>query len=53
MMPLQKITPCLWFDREAEEAARFYVSVFRNVGSETSAITARRASKPTAVPKAR
>ena len=26
----QKITPCLWFDSEAEEAARFYVSVFRN-----------------------
>jgi predicted 3-demethylubiquinone-9 3-methyltransferase (glyoxalase superfamily) len=23
-----KITPCLWFDTEAEEAARFYVSVF-------------------------
>jgi predicted 3-demethylubiquinone-9 3-methyltransferase (glyoxalase superfamily) len=21
----QKITPCLWFDSEAEEAARFYV----------------------------
>jgi predicted 3-demethylubiquinone-9 3-methyltransferase (glyoxalase superfamily) len=26
----QKIAPCLWFDHEAEEAARFYVSVFRN-----------------------
>lgn len=25
-----KITPCLWFDNEAEEAARFYVSVFPN-----------------------
>jgi len=24
----QKITPCLWFDERAEEAARFYVSVF-------------------------
>lgn len=22
------LTPCLWFDKEAEEAARFYVSVF-------------------------
>ncbi len=22
-----KISPCLWFDREAEEAARFYVSL--------------------------
>lgn len=25
---MNTITPCLWFDREAEEAARFYVSVF-------------------------
>ena len=27
---MQKITPFLWFDDKAEEAARFYVSVFRN-----------------------
>jgi predicted 3-demethylubiquinone-9 3-methyltransferase (glyoxalase superfamily) len=26
----QKITPCLWFDTEAEEAANFYVSIFSN-----------------------
>jgi predicted 3-demethylubiquinone-9 3-methyltransferase (glyoxalase superfamily) len=26
---MQPITPCLWFDTQAEEAARFYVSVFR------------------------
>ena len=25
---MQKITPCLWFDTEAEEAAEFYVSLF-------------------------
>ncbi len=25
-----KITPCLWFDTEAEEAANFYVSIFKN-----------------------
>ncbi len=24
----QKIVPCLWFDSEAEEAAKFYVSLF-------------------------
>jgi predicted 3-demethylubiquinone-9 3-methyltransferase (glyoxalase superfamily) len=24
----QKITPCLWFDGRAEEAAEFYISVF-------------------------
>lgn len=27
---MNKITPCLWFDRNAEEAVRFYTSVFRN-----------------------
>ena len=26
---IQQISPCLWFDGQAEEAARFYVSVFR------------------------
>jgi predicted 3-demethylubiquinone-9 3-methyltransferase (glyoxalase superfamily) len=26
----QKIAPCLWFDTEAEEAAKFYVSIFKN-----------------------
>jgi predicted 3-demethylubiquinone-9 3-methyltransferase (glyoxalase superfamily) len=25
----QKITPCLWFDTEAEEAARFYCTIFQ------------------------
>ncbi|WP_306367487.1 VOC family protein [Nocardiopsis sp. CC223A] len=28
MTELNKITPCLWFDTQAEEAANFYVSVF-------------------------
>ena len=27
---MQKITPCLWFDSNAEEAARFYTSIFKN-----------------------
>jgi predicted 3-demethylubiquinone-9 3-methyltransferase (glyoxalase superfamily) len=27
---MQKITPCLWFDNKAEEAAIFYVSIFKN-----------------------
>jgi predicted 3-demethylubiquinone-9 3-methyltransferase (glyoxalase superfamily) len=26
----EKITPCLWFDTEGEEAANFYTSVFPN-----------------------
>ncbi len=30
-MPLiQKITPCLWFDDQAEQAVEFYTTVFRN-----------------------
>jgi predicted 3-demethylubiquinone-9 3-methyltransferase (glyoxalase superfamily) len=27
---MPSITPCLWFDTEAEEAAKFYTSVFPN-----------------------
>jgi predicted 3-demethylubiquinone-9 3-methyltransferase (glyoxalase superfamily) len=27
---MEKIRPCLWFDTQAEEAARFYTSVFPN-----------------------
>jgi predicted 3-demethylubiquinone-9 3-methyltransferase (glyoxalase superfamily) len=27
---MQKITPMLWFDSEAEEAARFYTSIFKD-----------------------
>jgi predicted 3-demethylubiquinone-9 3-methyltransferase (glyoxalase superfamily) len=26
----RKIAPCLWFDKQAEDAAKFYVSVFKN-----------------------
>jgi len=30
MQNSQRITPCLWFDDQAEEAARFYAGIFRN-----------------------
>jgi predicted 3-demethylubiquinone-9 3-methyltransferase (glyoxalase superfamily) len=30
MLTTQRLTPCLWFADEAEEAARFYVGIFRN-----------------------
>jgi len=38
-MPIakQKITPCLWFDTEAEDAAKFYCAIFKN--SRISAIS--------------
>ena len=28
--PMQRITPFLWFDHQAEEAATFYASIFKN-----------------------
>jgi predicted 3-demethylubiquinone-9 3-methyltransferase (glyoxalase superfamily) len=34
---MQKITPMLWFDNQAEEAARFYTSIFD--GSKIKTIT--------------
>jgi predicted 3-demethylubiquinone-9 3-methyltransferase (glyoxalase superfamily) len=27
---MQKITPFLWFDKEAGEAAKFYISIFKD-----------------------
>jgi predicted 3-demethylubiquinone-9 3-methyltransferase (glyoxalase superfamily) len=30
MAGIQKITPFLWFDGQAEEAAKYYVSIFKN-----------------------
>jgi predicted 3-demethylubiquinone-9 3-methyltransferase (glyoxalase superfamily) len=30
MPVVQKITPCLWFDDQAEEAVGFYTSIFKN-----------------------
>ena len=30
MPNIQKITPFLWFDRQAEEAANFYTSIFKD-----------------------
>jgi predicted 3-demethylubiquinone-9 3-methyltransferase (glyoxalase superfamily) len=32
MSTIQKITPNLWFDNQAEEAAKFYTSIFKNSG---------------------
>lgn len=32
MQKIHKITPCLWFDDQAEEAAKFYTTVFDNSG---------------------
>lgn len=37
MHTIHKITPCLWFDNQAEEATKFYTSIFKN--SSITAIT--------------
>lgn len=42
----QKITPCLWFESQAEEAANFYVSVFSARGRNS------KVGKVTRYPKA-
>jgi predicted 3-demethylubiquinone-9 3-methyltransferase (glyoxalase superfamily) len=38
MASLNRIVPCLWFDTQAEEAARYYVSIFKK-NSEIGTIT--------------
>jgi predicted 3-demethylubiquinone-9 3-methyltransferase (glyoxalase superfamily) len=30
MAHVQKLAPCLWFDHQAEEAARYYTGIFKN-----------------------
>ena len=30
MQTVQRISPCLWFDNQAEQAAAFYTGIFRN-----------------------
>jgi predicted 3-demethylubiquinone-9 3-methyltransferase (glyoxalase superfamily) len=30
MQNAQRITPCLWFDSQAEEAAKYYTGIFKN-----------------------
>ena len=40
---MQKITPFLWFDDQAEEAVKFYVRSSRTRRSATSCATAKRA----------
>lgn len=47
---MQKITPFLWFDTQAEEAARYYVSVFNNSNMVTSPDTMRPQPRPRVAP---
>jgi predicted 3-demethylubiquinone-9 3-methyltransferase (glyoxalase superfamily) len=39
---MQKTMPCLWYDNKAEEAAKFYVSIFKNsYGEEATKVSGR------------
>jgi predicted 3-demethylubiquinone-9 3-methyltransferase (glyoxalase superfamily) len=53
MQRFQKITPCLWFDDQAEAAAKFYCSIFDHSKITGLTTTARSASNSTASRKAR
>ena len=47
-MPIQKITPFLWYAKEAEEAARFYASIFPN--SRVTRVTSLPSETPSGPP---
>ncbi|HZD12827.1 MAG TPA: VOC family protein [Candidatus Binatus sp.] len=48
---MQRITPNLWFDKQAEEAAKFYVSVFKNSKITSIARYSEAGAKASGVPK--
>ncbi|MDX2106470.1 MAG: VOC family protein [Candidatus Melainabacteria bacterium] len=48
---MDKIRPCLWFDNQAEEAAKFYCSVFPNSKMGTIARYGEHSSKASGRPK--
>ena len=48
---MQKITPFLWFDNQAEEAAKFYVSIFKNSKIDTTIPYGEAGAEATGKPK--
>ncbi len=47
----QKITPCLWFSSEGEDAANFYVSLFKNSKINTISRYSDEVAKAAGMPK--
>jgi predicted 3-demethylubiquinone-9 3-methyltransferase (glyoxalase superfamily) len=47
---MQKISPCLWFDDQAEEAVKFYTSVFKNSSIGTTSHYDEESSKQSGKP---
>ena len=50
-LQIQKITPFLWFDNQAEEAVKFYISVFNNSEIKTTTRYGSDAAKATGMPE--
>jgi predicted 3-demethylubiquinone-9 3-methyltransferase (glyoxalase superfamily) len=48
---MQKINPCLWFDKQAEDAVKFYTSVFKNSKILKTSHYTESASKGAGMPK--
>ena len=48
---MNKITPCLWFDNNAEEAVKFYTSIFKNSKIKATSRYGDAASKAAGRPK--
>lgn len=51
MNAMQKITPFLWFDGKAEDAANFYVSVFGDSGIDTVTRYGKEGAKASGLPE--
>ena len=50
-MAIQKITPCLWFDTQAEEAVNFYIGLFKNSKITSVLLTDAAASQASGQPE--
>jgi predicted 3-demethylubiquinone-9 3-methyltransferase (glyoxalase superfamily) len=48
---MQKITPCLWFDTQAEEAVNFYIGLFKNSKITSLLLTDAAASEASGMPE--
>jgi len=48
---MQKFTPCLWFDSNAEEAVKFYTSIFKNSKITGTALYGEAGAKASGRPK--
>jgi predicted 3-demethylubiquinone-9 3-methyltransferase (glyoxalase superfamily) len=48
---MQKMVPCLWFDGKAQEAAEFYVSIFKDSKIETISFYGKSGAESSGLPE--